>query len=341
MQAAIHAGERRIELVDINRPSPLPGTVLIQVGSVGICGSDLHVYRNVPDRLPMPRGHEYAGKIVELGDGVDASLLGKQVTVDIFLNAACHKCQFCQSGNYLHCQSRPGPITEGGFAEYVCVNADAVFPLPDGVDIELGALTEPLAVSVHAVRKLSLAPSSVGVVVGGGSIGLTALAALIDAGVERVIVIAKHQFQRDMAMKLGAHAAFSIDDEAAFSSVFAEQPFGADFAIEAVGGAAHSIEYAAKFLGPLGQLAVLGAFHPGVRQVETFPLMFKEISVIHSNCYGKSDGKYDFEVALDILSRQGELLRKLITHRFPLKSIAHAFTVADDKEEQSIKVHLC
>lgn len=340
MLAAIHLGIREIDVVKINRPEALPGTVVIKVGAAGICGTDLHSYRKDASKHDRPHGHEYAGVIVEVGEGVPSARIGQRVTADSFVNAMCGTCEYCVSGQPFHCINKALPFRSGGFAEYVRVKDSATFNLPDSIDDSLGALVEPLAVGIHAVRRVGVKPGMTGVVIGAGAIGLSAAAAAIDAGAEHVFVVAKHAFQGEIAKAIGAEDALPVDLGAAINRVLQANPYGADFVIEAVGGTQPTIDQACRFVRPLGTVGIAGGFDPGFKGVEVFPPLTKELTFQFSNCYGYLDEKHDFEIAIDLLVRKGEQLRKLITHEFPISDAARAFATADDKSSGALKVQI-
>lgn len=337
MKAVFHLGIRQIAVVKINRPKPSPGMVLIKVGAVGICGTDLHGYRKDETKHDKPDGHEYSGIIVEVGDGVPLSRIGQHVTVDSFLNSSCGVCEFCVSGKHFHCINKDFPFRTGGFAEYVCVKDSATFNLPDLLDDALGALVEPLAVGVHAVRQIGVKPGMIGVVVGAGSIGLLACIAALDAGAERMFLVAKHDFQKKIANSIGADV-LPTDFDEAFRQVVQSKTHGVDFVIEAVGGSMQTIDLACQFCRPMGTVGIVGAFNPEFNGVKPFMPLIKELSFRFSNCYGYRDGIHDFEIAIDILARKGNNIRKLITHEFLLEEAENAFKLADNKSSGAVKV---
>lgn len=340
MIAALHQGIRDVALTTMPRPRVAAGHVLIHVEATGICGSDLWVYRHVAHSLNAPRGHEYCGTVVEVADDVVDVAAGDRVTVDVFLNASCGCCRYCQSGEYLHCTEKANPFTEGGFSEFVAVRAKAVFKLPVEVDRTLGALAEPVAVAVHAVRKLNLRPGMSGLILGGGTIGLAALVASLDAGAGPMHVVTKHTFQGDLALTLGATSVSRPEDQDAHQQLVRASGGGLDFAIEAVGGSAPTLDLACQVLRPGGALAILGAFEDGVRNLEIIQALRKELSLYFSNCYGRRDGRHDYQEAIGLLARRGSTLRQLVTHKFSLGDIIKAYHTADDKRFNSIKVQI-
>ncbi|AVF37356.1 zinc-dependent alcohol dehydrogenase [Rahnella sikkimica] len=338
MKAAFRHGLRNVVLRDIDIPEVKSDTILIKINMVGICGTDVSSFKKYPESF-SPDGHEYSGTVIQVGSDVTNIKVGQRVTADVFLNSMCGACEFCKRGLPFHCTSK-GNITTGGFAEYVLVKASASFVLPDSVDDTLGALVEPLAVAVHAVRKMQISPGSTGVIIGGGAIGLCALIAALDAGADKVYVVAKHSAQIKLALELGATDVLSTDDNEAVEKLMQKTNLGVDFAIEAVGGTASTMDSASKLVRSLGVIGVLGAFDSGYKGYDLFNSLMKEHKVCFSNCYGYLDGKHDFEVAIDILSRRGNLLRKLVTHVMSIDKIQDAFLIAEDKSTGSVKVHL-
>nr|WP_031943940.1 alcohol dehydrogenase catalytic domain-containing protein [Thiobacillus sp.]CAA07791.1 dehydrogenase [Thiobacillus sp.] len=340
MQAALHRGIGQIEVVEINRPEALPGTVVVKVGASGICGTDLRAYRQDPNSQDLPHGHEFAGTIVEVGEGVSRDRIGKRVTADLFLNAMCGNCQFCISGHAYHCIDKALPFRSGGFAEYLRVRNAATFDLPDSIDDALGALVEPLAVSTHAIRLVGVQPGMIGVVIGAGTIGLCAIAAALHAGATNVFVVARHAFQGELARAIGATDILPDDIGSAINRIREVAPHGADFVIEAVGGGQATIDQATRFLAPRGRVGIVGETGPGIKVVEAYPALMKELTFLYSNCYGYLDGKHDFEVAIENLALDGERLRKLITHEFLIADAPLAFQTANNKKFSSVKVQL-
>ncbi|MFT4065281.1 zinc-dependent alcohol dehydrogenase [Paraburkholderia sp.] len=340
MRAGLQDGLRTMKVGRMPIPELLPGTVIVKVATVGICGSDLHAYRNVDAHQSFPNGHELSGTVVEVGIGVTTVRVGQRVTIDMVMGTACGKCEYCQLGTPIHCRVREFPFG-GGFAEYVRTKEAGVFPLPDAVDDKLGAIVEPVAVGVHACRKMRIAPGSVGVVVGAGTIGLAALAAALDAGSEKIYVVARHAAQARAALAMGATAILPADRAEALRVIQeATGGLGAHYAIEAVGGTADTFDYACQFVRPLGQVGVLGAFDHGFRGIEIIAPHIKELTIHLPNCYGYIDGQHDFALAIDLLARKGDTLRAMITHDLSLDDIQEAFRLACDKSSDSIKVQV-
>jgi 2-desacetyl-2-hydroxyethyl bacteriochlorophyllide A dehydrogenase len=338
MRQASISGPRAFELTDVDVPSPAPGQVLVRVRSVGVCGSDLHFYRGeFPVPLGFVLGHECAGEVEALGEGVTGFEKGDRVALELF--DVCLKCVQCRSGNYHLCPSRKanGLNIPGGLREYMAVPAYALYKLPPEVDCELGALCEPLAVAVHGLRLVDLRFGDRVAVLGAGTIGLMAVAAAKAMGATYIAATARHPHQKAMAEALGADAVFN--DDAKSVGDIAKATGGADVVVETVGGHANTLADALTVVGLGGRISVLGAF---TQPVQIHPIMFflKEPKVVGSNCYGRPGRQSDYEIAIEIMRRNAESLRRCITHRFALEDIAQAYATADDKSSGAIKVQI-
>jgi L-idonate 5-dehydrogenase len=214
-------GDLRAE--ELQRPKALPGQVVLRVRRAGICGSDIHYYSHgrigafVP-KHPFVLGHEFAGEVVGIGDGVSPSLLSRRVAVDPSI--PCGECKFCRGGRYNLCRNMRfygsascDPHIDGGFAEYTSAPAANCFIAPDSLGWGEAAMIEPLSVAVHAVRRAGDIAGRKVLVTGGGPIGQ--LAALVSRafGAMQVVLSDIAAFPRDLAVKLGADAA--LDAKAA------------------------------------------------------------------------------------------------------------------------------
>src|SRR5215218_5329450 len=173
MKGIVWHGPEQMSVDQVPEPSVEKGTVMVRPTATGICGSEIEGYLGkMGNRTPpLVMGHEFAGTVTEVGEGVDESLGGRLVAVNPLSSDGT--CRLCRAGLTNLCPNRKlvGIHSPGGFAEYTLAPADNVYPLPDGVEARTGALAEPLANGVHAAR---LADDSVGhaVVVGAGTIGL-------------------------------------------------------------------------------------------------------------------------------------------------------------------------
>ncbi|MFA0778227.1 MAG: hypothetical protein PVTTEEND_001941 [Candidatus Fervidibacter sp.] len=194
MRALLYADWERLELAEVPEPQPKTGEVLIRVGHVGICGSELEcvVQRHPRRQPPLIMGHEFAGTVVALGEGVTNLSVGQKVAVNPFV--VCHTCRWCRLGKSNICERRQlmSMHRPGAFAEFVAVPAENCHPLPDHADTRLGAMVEPVANAVHAVRLTGQVLPKRVIVFGAGPIGLVCaqVAKAMGAGFVAVVEIA-------------------------------------------------------------------------------------------------------------------------------------------------------
>ncbi|WP_066708863.1 2,3-butanediol dehydrogenase [Celeribacter ethanolicus] len=221
MKAARWHGVKDIRVEDIPEPSPAAGEVKIKVAWTGICGSDLHEYLAGPifvpvdeehplshDKAPITMGHEYCGEITELGAGVTGLAVGDRVAIEPIF--ACGTCPACHEGKYNLCDSL-GFVGlsggHGGFAAFSVVPAGMVHKMPDALSMEQGALVEPAAVALHAVRMSKIKAGDTAAVFGAGPIGLLVVEALRVAGAAQIHVVEPSPERREKALELGATSA--------------------------------------------------------------------------------------------------------------------------------------
>ncbi|WP_434291285.1 2,3-butanediol dehydrogenase [Celeribacter sp. SCSIO 80788] len=221
MKAARWHGVKDIRVEDIPEPSPAAGEIKIKVAWTGICGSDLHEYLAGPifvpvdeehplshDKAPITMGHEYCGEITELGAGVTGFAVGDRVAIEPIF--ACGTCPACHEGKYNLCDSL-GFVGlsggHGGFAAFSVVPAGMVHKMPDALSMEQGALVEPAAVALHAVRMSKIKAGDTAAVFGAGPIGLLVVEALRVAGAAQIHVVEPSPERREKALELGATSA--------------------------------------------------------------------------------------------------------------------------------------
>ncbi len=341
MTAAFFDGKGRMELHDHPRPVAGPGEAVIQLRATGICGSDLQMNadKDAPDRLP--EGHEVAGEVVAIGDGVDPGLVGQRVAVDIIGSGrACTTCWYCRQGEFTYCENKV-PSEGGGFADYMKRQAMGCYPVPDSMSWEEAALVEPLAVSVHGVRRGVLKGGETVAVLGSGNIGLTAIATARAMGAGKIFATARYEQQARMAKALGADVALP-DTGSDFKEAINEvtEGRGADMTIETVGG--HQDKTAAQAVDVTrrqGRIVVLGVYRRPFEFDFTGP-GFREQSIIFSNCYSVIDGRHDYEVAIDMIASGRTNIEQMVTHKYPLDQIQPAFETASDKNSGAVKVQI-
>lgn len=334
MLAAFSGGKEKIELREVPVPSPGRGEVLLRVRACGICGSDLHFYRGDLPVIPtISPGHEFAGEVAEVGEGVDGIVAGQRMLVEPL--RTCRECSYCRTGKYEICAKRVllGTLAPGALAEYVTVPAYTLYPLPDALDFELAALVEPLAVTVHGLHLVGLSFGERVVVLGSGSIGVLAALAARALGAAEVVATCRYEHQGKVVLAAGATRAVE-EGEAAGLAI--EKP---DVVVEAVGGHADTLNQAVSLVRPGGRVSVLGLFTKPV-QVNAMAVMLNEVRAVGAITYCRPDRSSDFDTALGIIQADPERARGVISHRFPLREVDEAFRTADDKSTGSVKVQV-
>ncbi len=340
MQGAFFDGSGRMEVRELPKPETGTGDVIVRVRSVGVCGSDLqmNVDKTEPDQLPA--GHEVAGEIVEVGEGVDSALMGQPVAVEIIGHGrACATCWYCRQGQFIQCRAQ-APSWGGGFAEYIRRKAIGCYDVGD-LSWEQAALVEPLAVSIHGVRRGQMQGGEVVAVLGSGNIGLTSIVAAKGLGAGRVIATARYEQQADMARLLGADEVHSDSGPDFLDALHeATDGRGADMTIETVGGhqsatAAQAVEVTRK----QGRIVIVGGFRRPF-EFDFLTPMLREQAIVFSSCYSVLDGRHDYELAIDMIAAGGTGIEKMVTHRYTLEDIQSAFETAYDKNSGSVKVQI-
>ena len=331
MLAAFCTGKEAITVREADQPRPGPGDVLVRVRVCGICGSDLHFYGGsfpIPPDLSM--GHEFAGEVAELGDGVTGFAVGDRVAVEPARR--CTRCEYCLAGRYHLCRKRDFTPGNGALAEYVSLPAYMLHKLPDEVDFEVGALTEPLAVSVHGLHLVNVRAGERVLVMGCGTIGLMSILAARAMGAE-VAAIYRHDHQGEAALAAGAGRVLRDGETAGLEKE------GFDVVVETVGGHAPTLAQALGIVRPGGRISVLGVFTQPAT-LNALGLVLKEVTMVGGITYCRPGLHSDFDVALGILRDNPDRARAIITHRFPLAEAAKAFATAADKSTKSLKVQV-
>lgn len=334
MTAAFCIGRRSIEVRPADVPSTAAGEVLLRVRACGICGTDLHFYHgDLPVMPSASPGHEFAGEVAAVGEGASRFAVGERVVCEPI--RCCRSCSYCLTGRHHLCPRRVllGTIVPGGLAEYVAVPEYTLYPLPDTLDFELGALAEPLAVAVHGLHIVDLRMGERVLVMGSGTIGVLAVLAARYAGAGEVFATYRHDHQGRAALAAGADRIVPADDAGSLAGK------EIDVVVETVGGTAPTLTQALGVVRRGGRISVLGLFTQPA-PINALNLMLNEAMIVGGVTYCRPGQRSDFEIALDILESEKERARRVITHRFPLDKAADAFAAAADKSSGSLKVQV-
>ncbi|MCK4273255.1 MAG: 2,3-butanediol dehydrogenase [Dehalococcoidales bacterium] len=340
MKALRWYGRKDLRFEDVPEPSPGPGQLKIKVTLAGICGTDLKEYAAgphmvPPDKAPLTMGHEFAGKVATVGKGVTDFRVGDRVSGVGYWY--CGDCYYCKKGVYNLCvnQGFTGLTTDGCMAEYFIAPAYACYKLPDSVSDEYGALVEPLAVALHAIRQGQVSPGDTVAIVGDGAIGLCALLSARAAGASAVHLVAKHRGRGELAEKLGANAVIYLNEGNPVQKLLKlTGGLGADAGIECV-GYPDTPQLTVELVRRGGIAVIVGVFEkPGTLDFST--MTFSERTLVGSSIY-----VHEGRTVIDLLADGRIDPGTLITSTVPLKdAVKLGFEALLKDKETNVKVLL-
>lgn len=322
MRAAVLHGPGDVQIEERTVPRPTGGDALIRVSSVGVCGSDIHYFRNgrIGDHAataPIVLGHECSGVVVSAP--LNATHLRPGIRVAIEPQRPCGRCRYCVSGAYNICRTMrffADPPTDGALAEFVLVPAAFCHPVPDSISDDESALIEPLAVGIWALQRARLAVGETVLVSGAGPIGVLAAQAALAMGAGRVVVTDVNAARLEFVRSFGAATLDLVSssyDEVAEVDVLVE-----------CSGAPGSIAAAAQTMNPRGRIAAVGIGRTPLTEIDLLHLQSHELELV--GVYRYADV---YPRAIALVSRGAVNLRSLITHRFPLERAAEALALSE------------
>jgi threonine dehydrogenase-like Zn-dependent dehydrogenase len=330
-----------VEVCEVPVPTCGEGEILVRVEGASLCGSDLHIYEWSPSYrwLPLPviLGHEFAGQVVEVGEGVSHVRPGDRITASPYIS--CGNCPRCLGGNGQHCLEMRilGLSADGAFAQYVRLPKNSrLFLLPPEMDAERGALLEPFCVALNAVDRSGIKFGQTAFVLGPGPIGLLTLMLLRSVGVSWVGVAgrASDELRIQRARELGADLLVDVDHEDGIRKVREAMEglgeSGVDLVFEATGDPG-SVSQALEMVRPEGKVILMG-IHSGDAAVNPTSVVRGRISII---------GAYTYEQdtwlrALRYLTVRDLAVESVISHRLPLTAASEGFALA--RRGEALKV---
>ncbi len=329
MQAAQYTGNKTFTVGEGQAIAPGAGEVRLDVGYVGICGTDMHIYHGVMDQRVAPPqviGHEMSGTVAELGEGVTGFKIGDRVVVRPL--DWCGECPTCEAGNTHICQNLKfmGIDTPGAFQSSWTVKSRTLHKLPEGVDLKQGALIEPLSVACHDVSRSRLKAGEKVVVLGGGPIGQLVAAVAKSVGAE-VLVSEPNESRRAFANELGVKSVNPLEEDLA---AFVDQwtgTKGADVVFE-VSGVKPAIDAMTQVAGRRGRI-VMVAIHSEAPQIDLFQFFWKELELLGARVYEAAD--YDW--AIELVASGKVDIQQFISSVTPLNSIGDAFASMDNNPQ--------
>lgn len=329
-QAAIMYGTHDIRLEDSPVPKPGPHEVLIEIMAVGVCGSDVHYYEKgrIGDfvvREPIILGHESAGKIVELGEGVTQHTVGERVTLEPGVPDGV--CRECRAGRYNLCPNVrffATPPIDGAFTNYVTIHEDFAFRLPESLSNEVGALMEPLSVGIWACWKGEVTAGDNVLVTGAGPIGLLAMQVARALGAAEVTVTDVSPKRLELARKTGATHTINVSNES-----LEEASVEANVLLECSGNQ-RALSDGIRRLQPAGRAVIVGM---GPDEI-SLPLSYiqpREITLTGTFRYANT-----YPAAIGLVANGQVDLDSIITSHYGLKDTEKALQ-ASKKDPGNVK----
>ncbi len=349
MKTYVLHGINDLRYEDTKIPEPKSGEVLLRVSAAGICGSDIpRIYETGAHRHPLIPGHEFSGIVEDVGFGVDKKLKGKRCGV--FPLIPCRKCVPCSRKKYELCRNYDylGSRRDGAFAEYVAVPADNLIEIPDEISLETAAMLEPMAVAVHAIRRVmphGINEGYTAAVFGVGTIGLMLISFLLDAGlsVNKLFVIGNKNFQKKAALENGVLQENFCDIRDCDPDQWLDERtggYGADLTFDCV-GKNETVIQAISHAAPSGHVLLMGNPHSDMHLERDvyWKILRHQLRVTGTwNSSFRNELDDDWHYVLSRLQRGKIRPESFITHRLSLEDLSQGFEIMRDKTEPYIKI---
>ncbi|MCW3981362.1 MAG: zinc-binding dehydrogenase [Candidatus Bathyarchaeota archaeon] len=340
MVAAMLYGVKDLRVEDVEKPQVASGEVLVRVKAATTCGTDLKIlhrgYLGKVIEMPTIFGHEWAGDVVEVGEGVNWPEAGMRIRAGN--SAPCLKCHMCQKGRYNLCEDMLW--LWGAYAQYIRVPSRTIRvntqEIPDGVSYEEAALTEPLACVLHGAEEVGVKLGDSVAIIGAGPIGLLHMLVARKLGAAKIIVCDLVDDRLALAEKLGADETINPKTENPVEAILRlTGGKKADVVVEAIGLPA-TWEQALKMVSNGGKVLEFGGCPPGTSiNVNAESLHYGEVTIMgafHTT-------PLHFSKALKLISSRALIVKPLITKHMPLEKIQEAFeTLTNSKSDLKIAI---
>jgi len=332
MLALVLHGIKDLRVDERAVPELEPGKALVRVRRGGICGTDVHYFEegrfgSFAMTAPFILGHEVTGEVVAVASGVAQPAVGQRVVVNPARQ--CGHCDYCRSGRGNLCRNvrmlgsaSTKPPTNGGFCEYLLIGAEQCFPVPPEIDDGLGAMMEPFAVALHALKRAGSVAGKQVIVTGGGPIGLLTVMAARAYGATTIALSDPVPERRQMALAVGADNVLDPAAAALKDQVMALTGDGFDLLFEA-SGAPSALKLAFEVVRRGGTLVQIGVFSTPEIALPINQLMVRELQLVGSFRYGNV-----WEEAIRLVTSGRVNLRPLISRVFPLRQAREALELA-------------
>lgn len=281
MKAGVFFDKNDLRVMEIEKPTPKSGEVLIKVMACGICGTDVHIFNGDGGCFPTPAGtvlgHEFSGIIEKVGENVTTLKEGDRVCVDP--NELCGECYYCKSGIGHFCEKMTGIGTgvNGGFAQYCTVPQSQVYKICDSTTYEMAAMAEPVACCIHGIDMCDVSCGDTVAIIGGGMIGMIMLQLAKLSGASKLIMIEPVLEKHEIAKKLGADICIDPTKQSAAEILAANGIDRVSTVIECV-GKVETMNLAIQIAGKKSTVMMFGLTAPDDElKIKPFEIFQKEI----------------------------------------------------------------
>jgi len=344
MRAAVTRDWNDIQIEDVPVPVLDPGEVLVSVGACGICGTDLKIVAGVykgswPPALPFIQGHEWAGTVAALGEGVTGLQVGDRVAAEN--HKGCGACANCRRGRYNLCEVARskgkayklyGHSAQGAFAEYAARPAGLLHKLPEAVSFEEGTIVNQGALGLHAIRRCRIEPGDTVAVIGPGLVGLITVQLAKAVGATRVIVAGRGP-RLDLARELGAEDVVDISTTDTVEGIRAlTNGSGADCAFECA-GAPEAVVASINCVKRGGRVALVGLTGNKNVAFNTDRIALDEVDV-----FGVRSSPNAYHELINLIAAGKVNVKKLVSRVYPLERINAAFDAFRKREGGAIRM---
>lgn len=329
------------ELVEVETPRPGPGEVLVKVEATSICGTDVHIYewndwarRRI--KPPLIMGHEFAGRVVEVGEGVTQVAPGDYVSAETHI--PCGQCYFCRTGRMHICENLQilGVDRDGCFAEYIVVPEIVLWKNPENVPPKLASIQEPLGNSIHVLQSADVAGRSVAIF-GAGTTGLFATAIAHLMGAAEIFVVDQYEFKLGLAKRFGASKTINFRAADPVQVIReATDGLGAEVTLE-MSGSPQAFRQALRATRKGGKVIAFGIPDKPVEFDLAEEVIFKELEI--EGITGRL--MFDTWYRMSQWLQSGRLdVGAVITHELPLAEFKRGFELLRDNPGETVKVVL-
>lgn len=298
--------------------------VRIRVLAAGICGSDLHVYETgtYVTQIPVTMGHEFCGQVLEIGEDVEVVNESDHVVGDS--RVFCGHCSFCRARQYNLCDKLGflGEVCDGAFAEEIVLDFNSVTRISPDVPVDIAALTEPVAVCIHALEQVEILPSTEVLIIGGGPVGSLLFTILLLRGFTNVHIGERSEYRRNVLSKLSPN------------KVLKEIKDRYDIVFETTGSRQVLSEIVPHHLQKKGRTVIIGIYRE--------PVLFNFTDIVEQEWQFRGSSVFTSELgdAVRLLEENWENFSLIVTHKFPLNEFDKAFDLVVKPQKEAMKVLL-